>query len=196
MRKVLIGVMDLSLVVVPMLLMAWGIVLGTGPVWDALFAVGIITFAVFSHKRYNAVKRGEKKIVESRFFIALFGTTAAFFLLLLQKIFCENANMMALESAMGWLFWETSCSGLIMLYSEKTANKAITIALTFGCMFIVIAAIGVMFDLFVYFTGLMIPQFIIEILGVLAPITAIGCIISLVVGMLQDKLARRSSDKR
>ena len=193
MRKIATEVLNLSLVLVPVALLVWGILLADDAYWGYALGIGIGAFACLTYERYMQAKKNGRKMDESKFFIAVFGIATSFSLLLLQVIFCKltGEGVLPLECSIGWMMLLGTVYGFKLLAKDRPDIKAIGYSISLGLAFMAIVVIGVVFDLFEHFSGLAIPEPIGDFFGWLAPIVAVGCIVCLFVGMAQDKLAHR-----
>lgn len=189
MKKIAIGVMNLSFVLVPTSLLAWGFYLATGPAWDVLIMASAILLWVLTLKNYHKVRRGEEREEQARALVAICGIIAAFFPLAAQVIFC-HCNAIPCEASMTWLFLVVSGFGIYTLVYEKPTQKAITTSMWFGISFMSLVALAGMFDMFEYFTGLEIPERVTGIFGLMVPICVIGFVVLFIIGIIQDRLAR------
>ena len=61
MRKIANAVMNLSLVLVPVALLVWGIIIADSSYWQYTLGIGIAAFACFTYERYMQAKKSEKK---------------------------------------------------------------------------------------------------------------------------------------
>jgi len=193
MRKIATAVLNLSLVLVPVALLVWGILLAEDAYWGYALGIGIGAFACLTYERYMQAKKNGRKMDESKFFIAVFGIATSFSLLLLQAIFCKltGEGVLPLECSMGWMMLLGVVYGFKLLAKDRPDIKAIGYSISLGLAFMAIVVIGVVFDLFEHFSGMEVPELIGNFFGWLAPITAVGCLLCLFIGLAQDKTARR-----
>ncbi|MBQ7633630.1 MAG: hypothetical protein IJS88_05930 [Alphaproteobacteria bacterium] len=193
MRTIATAVMNLSLVLIPVALLVWGIIIADSSYWQYTLGIGIAAFACFTYERYMQAKKSGKMREEAKFFVAVFGVAASFFLLLLQVMFCgmTGARALPLECSLGWMMLLGSVYGFRMLARNRPEINAIGYSAALGFSFMAIVVIGVVFDLFEHFSGMEVPELIGNFFGWLAPITAVGCLVCLFIGMAQDKMARR-----
>ena len=193
MRKIANAVMNLSLVLVPVALLVWGILLAEDAYWGYALGMGIGAFVCLTYERYMQAKKNWRKMDESKFFIAVFGIATSFFLLLLQVIFCKltGEGVLPLECSIGWMMLLGTVYGFKLLAKDRPDIKAIGYSISLGLAFMVIVVIGVVFDLFEHFSGMEVSELVGGFFGWLAPIVAVGCIVCLFVGMAQDRMAHR-----
>ncbi len=193
MKKFFTIIIKLCLVFVPIVLLVWGIVMNTDPVWDLILGIGIGAYASFSCKEYVEASRGEIKTGDALALVTLYGICISLIILLVQALSCQlrGAETMPLECSIGWLFLVGSCVGFRQLAKEKYINKVTTLSVMLGLSFMLICVIGVAFDMFKQYTGIEIPAIVGNLFGILAPITGLGCLTFLIIGLIQDKLARR-----
>ncbi len=193
MRKIATEVTNLSLVLVPVALLVWGIIIADSSYWQYTLGIGIAAFACFTYERYMQAKKSGKMRDEAKFFVAVFGVATSFFLLLLQVMFCgmTGARALPLECSLGWMMLLGAVYGFKLLAKDRPDIKAIGYSVSLGLAFMAIVVIGVVFDLFEHFSGMEVPELVGGFFGWLAPIVAVGCIVCLFVGLVQDKLAHR-----
>lgn len=192
-KKCAIGLMNLSFVLVPVILLICGLQLATGPLWDALLIIGVVFLWTVTFGQYRRVKDGRRQLGEGQTIVAMTGIFTSFLLLALQLLFCgrHGVNPIPCEAAMTWMFLVGTIAGIYQLRHNKPLLKSITLSLTFGYCFTALCAIGGMFDMFEYFTGLEIPERLCNILGVIVPVCVVGSILFFIVGLVQDRVARR-----
>ncbi len=191
MKKFLVGVMNLSFVLVPVCLLTWGLYLATGPLWDALLIAAVILIWTVAFKKYGQVRANKEQLGSAQAIVAMTGIFAAFLPLALQLLFCDGVNEIPCETSMAWMFLVGTIAGFYQLRHDKPLLKSVTTSMYFGYSFTAICAVACLFDLFSYFTGLDIPQRICDFLGILVPICAVGCILFFIIGLVQDRTVRR-----
>lgn len=193
MKKVFTTIIKLCLVFVPIALLVWGMCVTADPMWDLILGVGIGAYLSFTCKEYVEASRGEIRHEGALALVTLYGVCIAFFMLLIQASFghLKGAEAMPLECAMGWMLLVASCMGISQLSKEKDITQTTTLSLVFGYSFMLICVIGVAFDMFKQYAGMEIPSIIGNLFGILAPVTGLGCLICLIAGLVQDKLAHR-----
>jgi hypothetical protein len=192
MKKYLVELIYLSFVAVPLVLMAFGVMLKSNSVTDLVFAAATIGFLVYVGKRSSKVHRGECEPAEIAYPILFIGTAVAFVALVFQALYCglRGNELMAVEGIMTWLFISLAAIGFRGLLNSMPQNRSTAIAVFLGLVFISVCAIGGIFDFFEYFTGCEIPQRLGDFFGILAPLSAVGCIAFLVIGLIQDNLRK------
>lgn len=187
-KKFCIELFTLLLVVIPVALLAGGLWLSTGPVWDILMLAGILGVLVFSWKKYLAVRRQEERVENARALVAIVGTGAAFFALAAQLIFCRLGAPYGLltEAAMVWMFILMATCGINALKEDTPNSRVLSWAIVFSIAWILICAVGGMFDIYEFFSGQEIPERLGNLLGVLAPLTGIGAFVLMIVGIIKE----------
>lgn len=191
-KKFAIGVMNLAFVLVPVILLTCGLYLATGPVWDVLMIAGCVLVWWVAIKKYRQVKEGKEQLGQAQAIVAMTGIFTSFLLLALQLLFCgPDVNPMPCEAAMTWMFLVGTIAGIYQLHREKPLLKSVTTSMYFGYSFTALCTIGCSFDMFEYFTGLQVPERVGNILGIIVPICVVGCILFFIIGLVQDRVARR-----
>lgn len=192
MKKFLTGVFNIAIVLIPLCLLACGLHLATGSVWDVLMIAGILFVGGVAVKKYLAVRDGKEQLGQAQAIVAMTGIFTSFLLLALQLLFCgPGVNMIPCEAAMTWMFLVGTIAGIYQLHREKPLLKSVAASMYFGYTFTALCAFGGMFDMFEYFTGLQVPERVGNILGIIVPICVIGCILFFIIGLVQDRVARR-----
>lgn len=194
MKKILKELMYFSFVAVPVMLLMWGLLLYPSPLSDVVFvaatAVFILLTGMMSRKVWQKTTEPEAVAVP----VAYIGMLVAFAALVFQALYCRLSGnlLMPLEGAMTWMFLVIVCSGFRQMFvNPPRTNKSLITAIFCGLVFLAVCTIGGLFDLFEYFTELEIPQRVGDFFAVIAPLSAIGCILFLIIGLIQDKLSGR-----
>lgn len=181
------------MVVVPILLLGGGIYLSTGPFWDALMLVGIGALLVYDFKQYSAVRDERIPLEQALFRVVAMETVTALFALGAQAIFCHlhGAEHLLAEASVVWLFILISISLISgLINGNKPDSVALKWSIILGTCWISICAIGGVFDFYEYFSGQEIPQRVGEIFGMLAMVSAIGCIVLMIIGIIRESCRR------
>ncbi|MBQ9271269.1 MAG: hypothetical protein IJ218_03280 [Alphaproteobacteria bacterium] len=188
----LVVVFDICLVVVPIILLAGGLYLGTGPAWDVLMIAGICTILAFAYNKFHCVQKGKERAEQARFMIAMIGVLVSFLPLATQAIYCRvNAyGIWACEGAMVWLFFLMTVELIDMLREEKPSNGFLTWTMALSVCWLSICALGGIFDLFEYFFEMELPKRLGDLLGVLSPVTGIGTLVFGLFGILKEHTSR------
>lgn len=192
-KKFFLSVITILIAVVPLLLLGGGIYLSTGPFWDALMLVGIAALLVYDFKQYIAIKNGQESLESVRAMAAVIGTLLSVLALLAQAIFCHlhGAEFLLLEASVVWMFILISIDLISDLINGNIPDSvALKWSLILGTCWISICAIGGMLDFYEYFSGQEIPQRVGDIFGMLAIFSAIGCIVLMIVGIIQENVRK------
>lgn len=184
---------NILMVVVPILLLGGGIYLSTGPFWDVLMLVGIGALVVHDFKMYSAVRDERIPLAQARYMVVLAGTMTAIFALGAQANFCHlhGAEHLLAKASMVWMFILISISLISELINgNRPNNVAIKWSIILGTCWISIWVIAGMLDFYEYFSGQEIPQRLGDILGMFAMVSAIGCIVLMIVGIIRESFRR------
>ncbi|MBR6355835.1 MAG: hypothetical protein IKR92_03165 [Alphaproteobacteria bacterium] len=186
--KIFNEVFSILLVLVPIALLAGGLWLSTGPIWDALMLVGIVGIVTFSIKKYRAVCLKKENKENARAMVAIVATCAAFFALVAQLIFCRLGSPAALltEAAMVWMFILMAV-GVSNALNENMPNRVSAWGIIAAICWILICAMGGIFDIYEYFSGQEIPERLGNLCGTLASFCGIAAFILLIIGIWTDK---------
>lgn len=190
-KKFLAEVVNLSLAVVPMVLLAWGLSLATGAIWDALMLAGMVLVLTIALKKYRAVRAQKECLDQARGIVMITGVGTSFVLLALQLMFClkNGVNPVPCEAAITWLFLVGTCTGIAHVRKEQVDFHADALSMCFGFGFTGICALIGIIDLVEYFIDMEVPARVADLIGVMAPVCALGCIVCLVVGAVQKGLS-------
>lgn len=193
MKKILTELMHFSFVIVPVSLVVWGIMNHSEPVTDVVMILLSVAFLMFAGKMSRKVWQGKAKAEQVATPVAGIGAMMAFFALSFQIVYCHlrgNA-LMPFEGAMTWMFLLIACYGFRVLFADPPRLMAVSIACFCGMIFLSLCAVGGMFDLFEYFTEREIPQQLGDFFGVIATLSVIGCIVCLIIGIIQERIFKR-----
>ncbi|MBR1825696.1 MAG: hypothetical protein IJ770_03820 [Alphaproteobacteria bacterium] len=190
--KFLTVVFTIALVLVPVTLLAGGLYLGTGPVWDVLMIAGICTVLAFAFGKFRRVQKAEERAEQARFMVGLVGVLCSFLPLAAQAIFCRIGTpaILVCESAMVWLFLLMTIGLINALMEEQPDNSLLKWAIVLATAWIAICALGGILDFYEYFSGCAVPERLCGILGVLAPVTGIGAFVFGFFGVLKANMRR------
>ena len=177
----------LLIVLIPVALLAGGLWLSTGPLWDVLMLAGIVGVLTFSIKKYIAARRKDERIENARAMVAIVATCSAFFALVAQLIFCRLGSPYGLltEASMVWMFILMAI-GVINALREDAPNRVLSWGIVAAVCWILICALGGIFDIYEFFTGLEIPERLGNLCGTLAALCGIAAFVLVIIGIIKE----------
>ena len=177
----------LLIVLVPVALLAGGLCLSTGPIWDALMLFGIVGVLTFSIKKYAAVRQKKERIENARAMVAIVATCSAFFALVSQLLFCHLGSPYGLltEAAMVWMFILMAV-GIINALKENMPNRILAWGLVAAIFWILICATGGVFDIYEFLAGQEIPERLGNLCGALAAFSGIAAFVLMIIGIIKE----------
>lgn len=187
MKKFFVAVFNLMLVLIPVILLAGGLWISSGTLWDVTIVLAMVGIIAFSLNKYRAVRRRDEQLESARALVAIFGTVIAFLILAAQTIFCrlDSPYQLVVETSMIWMFILIAI-GVINALRENMPNKVLAWALILATLFILLCALGGCFDLYEYFSGQEIPERLGKFCGTLAAFSAIGAFILGAIGIYKE----------
>lgn len=188
MKKFFVAVFNLMLVLIPVILLAGGLWISSGTLWDVTIVLAMVGIIAFSLNKYRAVRRRDEQLESARALVAIFGTVTAFFILAAQTIFCHisGAQSLVAEAAIAWLLSLLAAGLVSAMIKERPKSKALCWGFVLAIGFISVCVCGFFTDFYEYFSGQEIPERLSNFIGALAGITAIGALIGIVIGIIAE----------
>ena len=190
MKKFLNAVFNILIVLVPLFLMGLGVWLATGVLWDALFILSIIAFGLYAYSQYRSVRRGQDWQGGARELVALFGSLGSFLLLAVQLLFAALAKNpvcpIPAEASIMWMFFLMIVLGVSELKENRPDNGYLTFGLSLAYVWLGFCCIGCGIDIVEFLTEFEMPERITNVLGMSAGITAIGAVVSVIIGIIKE----------
>lgn len=187
-KKFATSVMNLSLVAVPVFLLACGLNLATGALWDVMTISAMAFLLVYAGKKYIEVRNGKESLECARNLVALFGVLACFLPLAAQAVLCMvgRAGSLPAEGAMVWMFILVIAAMSSLLKENKPKSNVLYWGIVLAMVWLSVCVIGGIFDFCEYFTGQETPERLGNFFGILAPITGIGAAVLCIIGIISE----------
>ena len=184
-KRIINIVFNYSLVVVPIVLLAFGISFNAGAFWDLLCGGGIVAvlllfFALHNNEAYRPA-------------MGFFASGGAFFIVAFMVALCHltRGQAMVAEFAIAWGMLLVFI-GIVDAYIHDKPDNSYANACVFLCVswvgFIVLACI---IDITEFYFGYTMPARISNLLGLTFGLNTIGIIICGIIATIQCNVARR-----